>query len=164
MRIGANGTNVKCKRAAGIVFTDGKSILLLKRAGDCDHSGTWAPPGGKNKSGETDIGAATRESQEEAGLKSIPGYRFNSMVTKNGKQSFTTYFYHVKSPFEVNLSNEHSDHKWANIDDLKSMDLHPKFKDNLPECLQIIRKKTQSFSEWMAMSDLAKKLVESVLD
>lgn len=158
MRIGAGGSNVKCKNAAGIIFTDGKQILLLKRTGDCDHSGTWAPPGGKNKEGETDIGAATRESREEAGLDSIPGYRFNSLVTKNGKQKFTTYFYHIEKPFDVNISHEHSSFKWTNISDLPSMELHPKFKNNLPECLQIIRKKIQTFNEWAEITNVILKI------
>lgn len=160
MRIGAGGTSVKCKRAAGIVFTDGKAILLLKRTGDCDHTGTWAPPGGKNKEGETDIGAATRESMEEAGLDSVPGYRFNSLISKNGKQKFTTYFYHVNKPFDVNVSHEHSESKWVNISELPSMNLHPKFKDSLPECLQIVRKKIHNFNEWSAITDLMMTLAD----
>lgn len=152
-RIGKGGTKVKGKKAAAILFTDGKSILLLKRAGEGDHVGTWALPGGKSEEGETEIGCAIRETLEETGLDSIPGYRFDSMSTKNGRQKFTTFFYRVPKLFDVHISKEHSGWKWVPFDDLGSIKLHPKFKESLPDYLHLIKKKTHSFNEWVSLTD-----------
>ncbi len=158
-RIGAGGTSVKGKKAAGILFTDGKSILLLKRAGEGDHIDKWGLPGGKAKEGETEIGNAVRETLEETGVKTIPGYRFNSMITKNGKQKFTTFFYHVAKPFDVHLSKEHSESKWADFDALSSLDLHPKLKEHIPDFLRIIRRKMTNFSEWVMITESINNLI-----
>jgi 8-oxo-dGTP diphosphatase len=147
-RIGAGGSSVKGKRAAGILFTDGHKMLLLKRSDEGDHGSTWALPGGKGKDGETDIGTAIRETKEETGLESIPGYRFESIVTQNGRQKFTVFFYRVSSPFDVKISNEHTDWEWVSLESLRDKDLHPKFEESIPRYLQVIRRKVRSFNEW----------------
>lgn len=158
MRIGAGGSNVKSKKGAGIIFTDGKSMLLLKRSEDCDHPETWAPPGGGNKNNETDIRTAIRETHEECGIESTPGYRFNSLTTKNGHHKFATFFYYVDKPFDVKLSHEHTESKWVDFSAISDMDLHPKFKEHLAEYLKIIRKKLTNFNEWSALTETINKI------
>lgn len=154
-RIGENGSKVAGKRSAGIVFTDGHALLLLKRSGDCPHTGTWAIPGGKAKDGETDIGNAVRETLEETGLGSLPGYRFDSFVSHDGRKRFTAFLYRVPETFEdLSLSDEHSDWQWVQFDDLDDFSLHPRFKENLPRYLQAIRKKVTSFSEWTTLTSV----------
>lgn len=153
-RIGSQGEKVWGKKAAGILFTDGKSMLLLKRAGEGDNIGKWALPGGKAKDKESDIQTARRESMEETGVKSIPGYRIDSLITKNGQQKFTGFVFRVDKPFDVELSKEHSEYKWAPLDEVAKMELHPKFKEKLPEYLGIIRRKVKTFSEWCSITKL----------
>jgi len=148
MRIGEGGSSVKGKRAAGIFFTDGKSVLLLKRSDEGDHSNTWALPGGKSKDGESDIGTAIRETKEETGLWSIPGHRVESLASQNGRQRFTGFIYKVSAPFDIKISHEHTDWEWVGFNDLKTKDLHPKFKDQIPRYLRAVHRKIQSFSEW----------------
>lgn len=140
-------------KAAAILFTDGKSMLLLRRSGGGDYEGTWALPGGRAEKGESDIGNAIRETLEECGLTAIPGYRFDAMTTTNGKQKFTAFLYKVTEPFDVHISREHTEAKWVNFDDLDDIDLHPKFKEVLPEYLSMIRRRTTSFKEWAALTD-----------
>lgn len=148
MRIGSGGSSVKGKKAAGIFFTDGQKVLLLKRSEEGDHGNTWALPGGKSKEGETEIGTAIRETKEETGLDKIPGYRFDSLSSQNGHQKFTAFLYRVPNPFDIEISHEHTDWEWVSLNDLKNKDLHPKFKENIPRYLQAIRKKIHTFSEW----------------
>lgn len=156
-RIGSGGTKVKGKKAAAILFTDGKSMLLLKRAGEGDYIGTWALPGGKSKDKETEIDNAIRETKEETGIDSIPGYRFASSTHKNGHQKFTIFLYKINNKFDVKLSKEHSDWGWIDFDNLKKIKLHPKFEKEIPELLKIIRKKTTaSFDEWSKITDVIK--------
>lgn len=148
MRIGDGGSSVHGKKAAGIFFTDGKQVLLLKRSDEGDHGGTWALPGGKSKEGESDIGTALRESKEELGICSIPGHRIGSITSHNGRQRFTGFIYRVGTPFDVTLSKEHTDWEWINLESLKSKDLHPKFEECVPRYIDEIRRKMQNFSEW----------------
>jgi len=152
-RIGEKGKKVEGKNSAGILFTDGKSILMLKRA-EGSHKGTWALPGGHGKPGESDIGAAVRETKEETGLKQIPGYRFESFVSHDGHKKFTAFLYRVPQHFDVSLSEEHSDWAWVPFDTLHSKDLHPKFEENIPRYLKAIRRKVKTFSEWTAITGL----------
>lgn len=153
MRIGEGGSSVHGKRAAGIFFTDGKSVLLLKRSDEGDHSNTWALPGGKSKDGETDINTAIRETKEETGLESIPGYRIGLIDSKNGHQKFTGFIYKVSTRFDVTISHEHTDWEWVGLKDLKSKDLHPKFKEQIPRYIREISRKVQSFSEWQKIQE-----------
>ena len=155
MRIGSGGSPVHGKRAAGIFFTDGKQVLLLKRSDEGDHGNTWALPGGKGKDGETEIGTAIRETKEETGMDSIPGYRFDSLSSHNGRQKFTGFLYRVSKPFDVNLSHEHTAWEWVDLDALKGKDLHPKFKEDIPRYLAAIRKKIHSFSEWEEFREIS---------
>jgi 8-oxo-dGTP pyrophosphatase MutT (NUDIX family) len=152
-RIGSGGDKFYGKKAAGILFTDGRSMLLLKRAGEGDHIGTWALPGGKGKEGETDIGNARREAMEETGLDAIPGHRFDSLTKRDGRHRFTTYLYRVGKPFDVTISHEHSDYKWVPIDEVSKLDLHPKFRECLSEFLRMIRKKVTTYAEWRTITD-----------
>lgn len=152
-RIGEGGSKVKGKKAAGIFFTDGKKVLMLKRREEDD--GTWALPGGKAHKGESQIGAAIRETKEETGLESIPGYRFEDFTSHNGRKIFTCYMYRVRDTFDVTLSEEHTDWEWMDLDDLDSQNLHPKFRESLPRYLKSIRRKAQSFSEWSFLHESA---------
>ncbi len=147
-RIGKNNSKVEGKNAAGIFFTDGQKVLMLKRSEDDKHPGTWAIPGGKSKKNESDIGAAIRETKEETGLESIPGYRFEEFSSKDGRKRFRTFLYRVREPFDVSISAEHTDWEWMNLDSLDSEDLHPRFRENLPRFLKCIRRKVRTFSEW----------------
>jgi len=149
-RIGKDGTKYAGKIGAGILFTDGKQILLLKRAAG-DHKGTWGQPGGQADPGETTIDAAVREAQEECG--NFEGYRVGEFEEKDGLHRWTTFLYKVPAPFSCRLSKEHSAFKWFDIDKkLESSNLHPQFKKNLPAYLRMIGKKFQSigsFKEWL---------------
>jgi|LSQX01.2.fsa_nt_gb 8-oxo-dGTP pyrophosphatase MutT (NUDIX family) len=158
-RIGENGSKVKSKRAAGIFFTDGSHVLLLKRSGESSHTGTWALPGGGAREGETDIGTAVRETREETGLETIPGYRIDSLTSQDGHKHFTTFLYRVSSQFDVDLSEEHSDWEWVPFDNLEEKSLHPKFEENLPRYLKAVRRKITSFSEWASFTDLTSPIL-----
>jgi 8-oxo-dGTP diphosphatase len=144
------------KKAAGIIFTDGKSILLMKR-NDGNHVNTWGIPGGKAKEGETEIGNAVRETKEETGLKSIPGQRFDSTERKTGNFKYTTFFYRVSKPFKIKLNKEHSEYKWVPFSELSTINLHPKLKKELEASLHKIQKKVYSFAEWACIQDFCKK-------
>lgn len=130
------------RMAAGILFTDGKKILLLRRSSDGDYGGYWGIPGGKAKKSEYPIDTARRESKEECGENH--GERFDHFDAKNGFHHFHTYLYSVTKPFVVKLSKEHTDSKWASLDDVSKLQLHPKFKEIWPKFQKSIKKHFQN--------------------
>jgi ADP-ribose pyrophosphatase YjhB (NUDIX family) len=141
------------EKAAGILFTDGKSILLLrKKSGDT--KGKWGLPGGHMESFDKNIlDTATREVKEETGLKSIPGKKIDAQREEDPKMIWTSFIYEVKKPFSVKLSSEHDSWKWISIEQLSKINLHPCFKKNLTNYLKILRKKiSKNFSEWLVIS------------
>jgi 8-oxo-dGTP pyrophosphatase MutT (NUDIX family) len=141
---------VSLKKAAGIVFTDGRSILLLKRTGE----GTWALPGGKAHQGETDLENAVRETKEETGLVKIPGVKFDMITKKEDNVRFVAFFYLVDDQFKVRLSKEHTASKWVPFGDLNKISLLPPLKKALPEYMIKIRRKAKRFCEWSEITDL----------
>jgi 8-oxo-dGTP pyrophosphatase MutT (NUDIX family) len=135
---------------AGIFFTDGKKVLLLKRGGEERNKGTWGLPGGGVEEGESAIQAARRESVEECGR--VQGRRFGSLVEKDDDHEWTTFFFRIKKPFKCKLSDEHTDWKWFDLDDLHNLNLHPKFKKNMERHLSFLKKR-KSFSEWLEIRE-----------
>ena len=157
-RIGKNGNKYWGNKGAGIFFTDGKKVLLLKRAEKSDSYGPWGLPGGKVEEGETLIDAARRESKEECGK--VKGQRFEDLKETDGQHNWTTFFFKIQKPFSCKLSNEHSDWKWFDINELDKINLHPKLKENLDRHLKIVKKyfSNLTFKEWLvfeAFSSLA---------
>jgi 8-oxo-dGTP diphosphatase len=143
-------------RAAGIVFTDGKSILLLKRSGEDKYKGFWDLPGGHARSGESPIQNAHREAMEEIGLKKIPGEHFKTVTHREKGKQYTTFFYLVDKKFQVKLNKEHSKFEWISFDSIKSKNLFPKFEKVISSYLRIIKKKATRFTEWSLIEDTAK--------
>lgn len=151
-RIGKDGKKYWGKMGAGIIFTDGEQILLLKRSDNSDYAAYWSIPGGKAKKDELPLDCARRESKEECGYNN--GQRFAHFHTKDGAHSFHTYLFSVDKPFDVKLSNEHSDFKWVPLNEVSSMKLHPAFAESWPSHLKAIRKKfvnKNSFAEWLVI-------------
>jgi 8-oxo-dGTP pyrophosphatase MutT (NUDIX family) len=145
--IGLGGRRYWGDKGAGILFTDGERILLLKRAQEgaaADHGETWGIPGGKAEKGECPIDTAIRETKEEAG--NVEGTRFAQFDERDGRHVFTVFLYKVRSPFEVKLSTEHTDSRWIALKDLKSFPLHPKFEEHLPYYLRAIQRKFHKMS------------------
>ncbi len=150
-RIGKDGKNYRSKEGAGILFTDGKHILLLKRA-EGDEIDRWGIPGGKVKPGELAIDAAIREAKEEAGR--VRGQRVGKFEEKDNLFRWTTFVFKVTKPFSVTLNHEHKEYKWIEIDKMKDIDLHSKFKKNVPFYMEHIKKKLNTlptFREWLEL-------------
>ncbi len=164
-RIGKGGGRYWGKAGAGILFTDGNSVLLLRRADGTDNPHTWGLPGGKADGDESPMANAHREVREETGLSSIPGRRIEDFEHKDGHHRWTTFLYRVDEPFDVpQLSDEHEDWSWFDLEDLDEAELHPRLRKEVPGYLRAIRRRiatTQTFAEWVTLSSLLAK-IESV--
>jgi len=148
--VGKGGKRYWGQRGAGIVFTDGYKILLLRRVGGkaADHDGKWCIPGGKTEAGETPLDTARRECQEEIGA--VKGSKFAQFDEKDGQHIFTVYMFKVPYPFDVKLSEEHDQSDWVDIEKIKTLPLHPEFAKHLPYYLKAIQRKfPKNFAEWL---------------
>lgn len=131
---------------AGIIFTDGEKLLLLKRAKGHNNAGTWDIPGGHSEKNESPLATAKREATEEIG--NIQGTNLGCVI----KNNFTTFIYKIDKPFDIKLNKEHDDYSWVNIDDIK-VKLHPRI--NINKYVAEIKKRfAKSFNEFVLWQDL----------
>lgn len=144
------------KHGAGILFTDGKKILLLKRA-EGDEENTWGLPGGGAKKGETPLETAKRETKEECGIDNNVGTKWAELTQKDSEFCWTTFMYDVVvSDVAVTLSDEHTDWLWFDLTELNTKPLHPKLKPQIPAYLALIRKKYgKKFTEWARIRSIS---------
>ena len=97
--------------AAGVMYVNGNSVLLMKRAKG-DSEGMWAFPGGKLEDGETAEQAAIREAIEETGIE--PGNLQWIGYSDNGEVEFTTFLARIEK-VDPKLNDEHTDFIWADL-------------------------------------------------
>ena len=151
-RIGKGGERFWGKRGAGIFFTDGEQVLLLKRSDKGDNAETWGLPGGTAKEGETELGTANREVREECGT--VQGTRFDSLVEKSGHHHWKTYFYKIGNTFECKLSDEHTAYRWVPFNKLEELTLHPKLQASIDRYLGVVAKhfrpNDMGFKDWLS--------------
>ena len=109
----------------GIIKNDNGEILILKRhpksRTDPD---TWELPGGKTEAGEFFDDALVREIKEETNLDCKVGdlaiaIQYNYPFKKTVQMIM--YMDDVKGEF--NISDEHSEGKYATIDEIKTLEL-----------------------------------------
>jgi 8-oxo-dGTP pyrophosphatase MutT (NUDIX family) len=127
------GESKECK-AAGIFFTDGNHVLLLRRA-DKVLTGYWGLPGGHAEEGETPRQTAFREVEEETGRKP-GGYKFGELSKSD---RWTCFFHRIDKRFPCELSDEHDAWEWIKFDELDDYKLHPMFKRAKSEYVKFVK-------------------------
>jgi len=129
---------------AGILYTDGKKVLLLHRSKEVRAEPyTWASTGGGIENNESLLRTAERESREEIGV--LKGKKIAEFHDK-----FVMYIYKVDKPFTVRLNNEHTEYRWVALKDVAGYRLHSNFKKEWPKYLRAIEKNNSSFKEWIS--------------
>jgi len=131
-------------KGAGILYTDGKTILLLYRSSKTRaYPFTWAPTGGSIEEGETLIQTAERESKEEIGV--LKGKKIAEFIN----DPFVMYIYKVDKQFDVKLNEEHTKSEWIDLGKVEDYKLHPNFKKEWPKYFRAIDKNNRSFGGWL---------------
>ena len=147
----------KMTKAAGILYTNGDKVLLLKRSKIGGNPFTWDLAGGRSEKGESPFQNAKREAKEEIGV-SLKGTRIAKFRETGNNRVYTVFVYKVDKTFKCTLSEEHTEYKWVDIDDLGKFKISPKLKKNIKKYIRTIRKKLnplkemalETFSEWLA--------------
>lgn len=101
-----------------VILNDQQQVLLLK-ATYADHA--WGLPGGGLDLGETIHQALVRECLEELGcdveIDYLSGVYFHSAVTSHA----FIFRCHLKAGAQIQLSDEHSEFAWFNVDQLSNV-------------------------------------------
>ena len=112
------------EKSCGVVLFSKQKVLLLQYAtgqkeGEWDLQGHWDFPKGHVDKGETEIETATRELEEETGIKNIIlldnfrktiNYKIQKRDRKISKE--VVFFIATTVETEINLSHEHVDYGW----------------------------------------------------
>ena len=112
------------EKSCGVVLFNEQKVLLLQYAtgqkeGEWDLQGHWDFPKGHVDKSETEIGTATRELEEETGIKNIIlldnfrktiNYKIQKRDRKISKE--VVFFIATTVETEINLSHEHVDYGW----------------------------------------------------
>ncbi|MCK9458592.1 MAG: NUDIX hydrolase [Proteobacteria bacterium] len=124
----------KTKPAAGIFFTDGRAVLMLKRRPPGSNPNTWGLPGGHSEGEETPLMAAQREAREECGK--MTGKKFGVLTSG----AWTCFFYQVPKTFRCEISEEHDAWEWVKFEELKHLQLHPQFKKQMQRYIAFVKR------------------------
>ncbi|HHH1977932.1 TPA: NUDIX domain-containing protein [Yersinia enterocolitica] len=109
--------------ASGILFRQGKRVLLIQRSDD----GTWCQPGGKLEEGEIASDAARREVMEEV------GYQYSGPITPySSNNDYLTYRADIEEQFEPHIDDESLAAGWFDIDDMPKP-LHKPFAEMMAQ-------------------------------
>ena len=106
------------EKSCGVVLFNEQKVLLLQYATGQKES-HWDFPKGHVDKGETEIETATRELEEETGIKNIIlldnfrktiNYKIQKRDRKTSKE--VVFFIATTVETEINLSHEHVDYGW----------------------------------------------------
>ena len=101
-------------------------FLLLKRPSDKKvNPGFWCLPGGRLEEGETYADCVVREVSEETNLEFIPITQVMDVVEKVVDGEIRVVVYSGTHCGIVNISKEHTEYKWVDIDEIKEMEVLP---------------------------------------
>ena len=125
--------------AAGILLTDGASVLLQHRAAWTHEGGSWAVPGGARDSHESTTEAALREAVEETSLDTSGVRPFAQWVDDHGRWSYTTILARAACTPQVRSTNaESTDVRWWPIPEVDGLPLHQGFAAAWPHLRGLI--------------------------
>jgi 8-oxo-dGTP diphosphatase len=121
----------------GVLFNNKGEILLLRRS-DTD---SWMPlkysfVGGKVENGEKISDGLIRETKEETNLN-VTKFIF-CFKRKENDLTLNFFICYCNNPNDVQLSDEHDDYVWCNMDYMDNLELVPLVKEDIKKCLDTI--------------------------
>ncbi|MBF6175421.1 NUDIX domain-containing protein [Nocardia blacklockiae] len=123
-RYGAAGLLLRAPQVGG-----GAMVLLQLRAVWSHQGGTWALPGGARDSHESNVRAAVREAEEEAGIVPSAVRVRGERVTATAPSgwTYTTVVADVAEPLATTPNRESVELAWVPEDEVDARPLHPGF-------------------------------------
>lgn len=114
----------------GIIKNDNGEILILKRHPKSKTDPEmWELPGGKVESGEFFTDALVREIKEETNLDvSVADFCEAIQNDYSHKRTVQIMMYLENIEGEVKISDEHTDWKWATLEEIKTLNISTSLK------------------------------------
>ncbi len=110
--------------------SEGRYLVIRRSAKSKNNAGKWDFPGGKVDAGERFDAALIREVEEEAGLK-INLLRLAGSAQSDMADRVVVYLIMEAAVFggKFNISDEHDEHRWVSVDELKGLDVCGQFNN-----------------------------------
>lgn len=125
----SRGENKTIEVSKAIIERDNKFLLFLRSASSKTYPNTWDFAGGKLDPGETPSEAIVREIKEETNFDIEPGPEIKTYTYKDADYTLVFHLFWPKIiSGELNVSEEHSAHKWFDKKELSNSTLHPVVK------------------------------------
>lgn len=118
---------------AGVAVKDDK-VFIARRSGGGEMDGKWEFPGGKAEDGEGREEALEREFLEELGVRIRCGALLGESAFTHRGETHILYGYRIyfTEGTEPIMLTEHSDWKWAALDEIRALDFTPSDLSLLP--------------------------------
>ena len=104
-----------------IVNDKGELLLIKRRDNDVHCAGNWEIPGGRLEPGEDPFEGLKREAKEETGLDIEIKHpiRVHHFTREDNQKVTMITFYCKPISNSINLSEEHTEHEWCNLEKAK---------------------------------------------
>ncbi len=117
------------KIAKAVVMKDGKALLLKRSNYMKKYAGEWDLPGGHVQEEESIEDGLRREVEEETGLK----IKAPKQLSSDGRMH---YYRADADDSDIELSDEHTEHKFVSAEDLEEMEIPSKYMKPLKQVLE----------------------------
>jgi 8-oxo-dGTP diphosphatase len=119
------------RSVAGIAMEGGKLFIAQRIAGG-SQGGKWEFPGGKTEEGESDEAAMIREYEEEFSVPVKVGSLLGSAPFEHNGITCTLNAYRIHFLSTGFKLAEHTEWRWASIEEIEKMDFVPSDRKLLP--------------------------------
>jgi 8-oxo-dGTP diphosphatase len=111
-----------CKRSVAGIAVKGRRCFIARRKPGGDLGGKWEFPGGKVEEHESDAQALIREYHEELGVTVAVGPCVGTVSFEHHGKPFSLAAYCVFFDSENFSLPEHSEWRWAALEEIETMD------------------------------------------
>lgn len=150
----------KVYAACVVLLNKDKEILLLKR-NDTDEwmPSKWGFPGGKVENDENCLDGCIRETKEETGID-VTGIKETSHYKEvpEGIVKFCIAYTNEDEP-KVTISDEHTEYKWVNMNDIKDLDTIPEVLEDIMKTIQSVTGEKEDLNE---LYDVEQSFIDSL--
>jgi len=117
-----------CVPQKALIKQGGKFLIVRRSENSKNYPGHWDLPGGKLEHDETSTEGLVREVKEETELDIKVNDPVFSYIETHEVFAYVVVFNCEILSGEIKLSHEHSDYKWANVEELNELLVEPYLK------------------------------------
>jgi 8-oxo-dGTP diphosphatase len=119
-------------RSVAGIAVEGACVFIARRLPKGDLGGKWEFPGGKVEAGESDAQALVREYLEEFGIVIRTGPHLGAASFEHNGKAYSLNAYRVFFDSPRFVLNEHSEWRWAALDEIETLNFVDSDRKLLP--------------------------------